>query len=414
MDEDLAWAGEHPDPVRLQALAGQLPAARDPACMAHLKRCASCRQTFESFRALDGSGSGNSNAASLEEVHGSTTLPVSAETSTIHSGKAFPFLQAGQSPDELGRLPGYRVLELLGAGGMGLVFLGEDLLLSRSVAIKLIKPEICDDPEVLQRFMKEARAAAQVDHPNIVPIHHVGEYNEAHFIVMPLLRGQPLDKLLEQQKSLPQDEALRIAQEIAAGLVAAHEHPLHFIHRDIKPKNVFVEQPSGNVRILDFGLARAAADARLTRTGATLGTPSYMSPEQASGKPVDHRSDLFSLGATLYRMAVGAPPFPGKRTEDVLINLLQCQPIPPDQANKAVSPDVSDYILKLMSRSPADRPASAREVMTRLQALRQAPAAPPRKVPPSAATRMMLLALGIGLFAVAIGWIIYLASGGVR
>ncbi|HEV3447860.1 MAG TPA: protein kinase, partial [Gemmataceae bacterium] len=218
------------------------------------------------------------------------------------------FLAPAQSPDELGRLGPYRVLNVLGAGGMGVVFRAEDPHLQRLVALKALLPGLAASGSAKQRFLREARAAAALKHDHVVTIHQVGEDRGVPYLAMEFLEGEPLDECLKREGKLPVAEVLRIGREMAEGLSAAHEHGL--IHRDIKPANVWLEGKKGRVKILDFGLARAATDeSHLTQSGAIMGTPAFMAPEQAQGKNVEPRSDLFSLGCVLYRMATGKAPF---------------------------------------------------------------------------------------------------------
>src|SRR5262245_5167376 len=196
---------------------------------------------------------------------------------------------------------------------MGVVFQGEDPKLGRQVAIKGMLPHLAGSKSSHERFLREARAAAALEHDHIVPIFHVDEDRGAPFIVMPFLKGEPLDRRLEAQGKLPIAEVLRIGRETAEGLAAAHEAGL--IHRDIKPANLWLEGDKARVKILDFGLARASADqSQLTQTGAIIGTPAFMAPEQATGEKVGPQSDLFSLGCVLYRLCTGNMPFRGKDT----------------------------------------------------------------------------------------------------
>src|SRR5207302_10527593 len=195
-----------------------------------------------------------------------------------------------------------RVLGQLGAGGMGIVLRAEDPGLKRLVALKVLRPEYAAQPAARVRFIREARAAAKVEHDHIVPIFQIAESNGTAFLAMPLLKGEALSTTLHRVGMLPVPDAVRIGREIAEGLAAAHAEGM--IHRDIKPGNVWLEGSRGRVRILDFGLARVTAEAgerdqTVTREGAVVGTPAYMSPEQARGFKVDHRTDLFSLGVVL-------------------------------------------------------------------------------------------------------------------
>ena len=220
--------------------------------------------------------------------------------------------------DEVGRLGGFRILRMLGEGGMGAVFLAEDELAGRCVALKVMRPEIAMRPTSRDRFKREAQAAAALSHDNIVPIWQVGEDNGCPFIAMPFLCGESLDARIKRTGSSSIGLTLKMAREVADGLSAAHAKAL--IHRDIKPGNIWVEgDPAAKEladqvkrhKILDFGLARSTeqTDDALTNTGTILGTPAYMAPEQAAGERVDARADLWSLGVMMYRMTAGRLPF---------------------------------------------------------------------------------------------------------
>jgi serine/threonine protein kinase/predicted RNA-binding Zn-ribbon protein involved in translation (DUF1610 family) len=296
-----------------------------------------------------------------------------------HDSSLTEFLAPPQADDELGRLGAFRILKILGHGGMGVVFLGEDARLSRKVAIKAMLPHLAQSKSSRQRFLREARAAAALEHDHIVPIFHVGEDRGAPYIVMPFLKGQPLDERLKDDKPLPLVDILRIGREVAEGLGAAHAMGL--IHRDIKPANIWLEDrppsPSGRgaggegrVKILDFGLARATSqDAGLTQQGAIVGTPAYMAPEQGRGDTVDHRCDLFSLGVVLYRLCTGQQPFHGKDTVSTLMAVAMNAPAAPIQLNNALSPELSDLVLKLLEKDIDKRVSSAAEVIQALQGM---------------------------------------------
>ncbi len=288
------------------------------------------------------------------------------------------FLGPPEGPDEIGRLGGYRVLRQLGAGGMGVVYLAEDVTLKRKIALKVLPPVAHADGSARERFFREARAAAALEHENIITIHQVGEDRGVVFLAMPLLKGVPLDQHLREygNKPLPATEVARIGREIAAGLTAAHDKGL--VHRDIKPANIWLEDMAGRgssvqpyrVKILDFGLARSARDsAALTQVGIIVGTPSYMSPEQARGPNVDARSDLFSLGCVLYEAATGQRPFPGSDAMAVLSSLAVDIPLPPAEINPEIPYELSDLILALLEKDPALRPRSARDVEEHLRNL---------------------------------------------
>jgi tetratricopeptide (TPR) repeat protein len=283
---------------------------------------------------------------------------------------SFPYLGPAREPGDLGTLGGYRVTRLLpdGAGGMGVVFHALDPSLDRPVALKVIRPELCGQPLSRHRFLREARAAAAVQHDHVVPIYQVGEDRGVPFIAMPLLKGETLAARLQRDGRLSVVETLRVAREVAAGLAAAHGHGL--VHRDIKPSNIWLEEPNGRVKILDFGLAREedAGDLELTRPGETLGTLPYMAPEQARGGPADRRSDLFSLGSVMYRACTGRMPFPGSDEVSIKASLLRDDPSPPRRIAADIPPDLDALILRLLCKDPLGRPQSAHEVAEALAA----------------------------------------------
>jgi serine/threonine protein kinase len=226
------------------------------------------------------------------------------------------FLAPPLKPDSLGRLGHYEVLEVVGRGGMGVVFRAFDDKLQRVVAIKALAPQLATSRAARQRFVREARAAAAVTQDNVVAIHAVEDAGPIPYLVMQLVSGLSLQEKLQRSGPLPLQETLRIGLHVAEGLAAAHRQGL--IHRDVKPANILLENGVERVKLTDFGLARAAADASLTRSGVVAGTPQYMSPEQAQGEPVDFRSDLFSLGSVLYAMCTGRAPFRGPTALSVL------------------------------------------------------------------------------------------------
>jgi WD40 repeat protein/serine/threonine protein kinase len=290
-----------------------------------------------------------------------------ARPKTGHPPELTEFLAPPQSKDEIGRLGTYRVLQILGAGGMGVVYKAEDPGLQRLVALKAMLPSLGATPTARERFLREARAAAGIKHDHIVTIFQVGEDRGVPFLAMEFLEGEPLDSRLKAVPRLPIGDVLRIGREIAAGLAAAHRRGL--VHRDIKPANVWLDADSGRVKILDFGLARGAEDTQLTQQGAIVGTPAYMAPEQARGETVDPRCDLFSLGCVLYRLCTGQQPFKGKDTISTLMAIATEQPRPPSALNAEVPADLSDLILRLLAKRPADRPASAQVVVDALTAI---------------------------------------------
>jgi serine/threonine protein kinase len=268
----------------------------------------------------------------------------------------------------LGRLGPYRVLKVLGSGGMGVVYHAEDIALQRPVALKALLPSLLDNVSARERFLREARSAAAIKHDHIVSIYQVGEDRSIPFLAMEFLEGRSLDERLEKGPPLSLDEVLRFGLETADGLAAAHQRGL--IHRDIKPANLWLESPRDRIKILDFGLARAVSEtARLTQQGTIVGTPAYMSPEQARAEKVDARTDLFSLGCVLYRMATGQSAFTTTNVYATLQSVCHEVPPVPTQLVPDLPPELSDLIQALLAKDPADRPDSAQEVGDRLRAL---------------------------------------------
>jgi serine/threonine protein kinase len=286
----------------------------------------------------------------------------------------YPFLAPPEAPGELGRLGGYRVLRVLGEGGMGVVFEAEEQRPLRRVALKVMQPELARDEQARRRFLREGQAAASVEHERVVPVFRVDEAGGVPFLVMPLLAGESLAGRLKRESRLPPAEVLRVGREAAEGLAAAHHQGL--VHRDVKPGNIWLRQPGGSVVLLDFGLARPWRGPGLTAPREVLGTLSYMSPEQAAGGPVDSRSDLFSLGCVLYRLCTGKLPFPGagvlESTEAEALGRLR----PPAEVEASVPAALSELVMRLLAWNPADRPASAEAVAQRLRELEGIPVVP--------------------------------------
>jgi WD40 repeat protein len=325
--------------------------------------------------------------------------------------EVYQVLAPAGGPDELGRLGAYRILKVLGSGGMGVVFQAEDPDLQRQVALKALRPALAAAENPRQRFLREARATAAIEHEHIVPIYQIGEDRGVPFLVMQLLRGESLADRLKRERRLAPAEVLRIGGEMAEGLAAAHERGL--IHRDIKPANVWLAGPHGRVKLLDFGLVRVAeGDAQLTAEGVVAGTPAYMAPEQAEGQAVDARSDLFSLGCVLYRACTGAAPFPGHNRMAVLASLARHQPLPPRQLNAEIPEGLSDLVMQLLAKDPAGRPPSARAVAEALEGLPLAPAAvvaPPAVAVPATGPRQRRPALAVAAAVLLAGVLVWAA-----
>ncbi len=306
-------------------LEGRLDADELPAFEQHREDCPACRECLES-RAADadcwsdarddlprdcaatrGVDFDGRSTPSRGEILRNRELLADAVDVDALLAMVKPYLAPTDDPRMLGRVGTYEVMGIVGAGGNGIVLKGFDAALNRAVAIKLMSPRLADSGTARRRFSREAQAAASVVHDNVMAIHAVSETIGLPYLVMPYVRGPSLERRLRNTGPLAVPEVLRIGMQVAAGLAAAHAQGL--VHRDIKPANILLEEGVERVKITDFGLARAADDASLTRSGVIAGTPQYMSPEQARGEAVDHRTDLFSLGSVLYASCTGRSPF---------------------------------------------------------------------------------------------------------
>ena len=307
----------------------------------------------------------NLRAGSAAPAEEGTRL-LTADLRPLPPPPPFPFLFPPVEGHEIGRLGNYRVLRLLGQGGMGFVFQAEDIGLRRAVALKVMKPDLDPDDPGGERFLREARLMASVKHEHVVTVFQVGQEGKVPYLAMELLQGKSLDQWMKRAGQVGVTAVSRLGRQIAAGLAAIHGHCL--IHRDVKPANIWLEAPKGRVKILDFGLARVAGDApHLTQTGMIVGTPSYMSPEQARGETLDARSDLFSLGCVLYELSCGVRPFQAPTTMAQLTALAVQDPRPVHDLRPDVPEELSDLIHQLLAKDAAERPPSAEAVAARLQ-----------------------------------------------
>jgi serine/threonine-protein kinase len=324
----------------------------------HLEDCEECRRALDDLVSSDDC---------LVAVRGSLDDedPTGLYDVAPGAAESLDFLSPSDWPDSLGRLGTYEVKGVLGRGGMGVVLKAFDPALNRNVAIKVLSASLATCGAARRRFLREARAAAAVVHEHVVDVFAVVESAGLPFLVMEYVPGRSLQDRLDKTGPLALPELLRIGTQTACGLAAAHAQGL--VHRDVKPANILLENGVERVRLTDFGLARAVADAGLTHSGVVAGTPHYMAPEQAGGETVDHRADLFSLGSTLYAMCAGHPPFRAESPLAVLRRVCDDQPRPVREINPEVPTWLEAIIARLMAKDPADRYQTATEVALLLE-----------------------------------------------
>jgi serine/threonine protein kinase len=310
------------------------------------------------------------------------------------------------------RLGPYEILSTLGVGGMGEVYEAEDTRLKRRVALKVLQPAIASDPVRRARFEKEARAVASLNHPNIVTIHSVEEYDDTRFLTMEIVDGRTIDRLVPPA-GLPLEQLLTYAIPLVEAVGAAHAR--HIVHRDLKPGNVMVTG-DGRVKVLDFGLAKlldppvldgslqTVTAAPATMAGQIVGTAAYMSPEQAEGRPVDYRSDIFSIGVLLYEMATGLRPFRGDTGISILSSIIKDEPKPMTRLRPGASRDLERIVSQCLAKDPAKRPSSASELRTRLASLIEAPVPRSRRLRGGAILAVAVLLLGLAAAYVGPTW----------
>lgn len=274
------------------------------------------------------------------------------------------------------KIPGYRILGKLGAGAMATVFKANQLSLDRTVAIKVLPRKFSDNPQFIERFYAEGRAAASLNHPNIVQAFDVGKAGEFHYFVMEYVDGRTVYDDIAKQKRFNERDAIEVVMQVAEALLHAHEKGL--IHRDVKPKNVMITK-DGVVKLADMGLARAVSDkeAAEAEAGKAFGTPYYISPEQIRGeRQIGPPADIYSLGATFYHMVTGAVPFEGKNPSAVMHKHLKAELVPPDHVNPKLSAGVSEIIEMMMAKDPRRRYQSCKDVLIDLRAVHKGEAPP--------------------------------------
>ena len=290
----------------------------------------------------------------------------------------------------------YELSHLVARGGMAEVYRARDQLLDRPVALKVLFPELSVDRSFVERFRREAQAAANLSHPNIVPVFDWGEDSGTYFIVMEFVDGRALSSILRTAGPLHPDRAAEIAADVAGALSYAHRHGV--VHRDVKPGNVLITE-EGTIKVTDFGIARAVnTEESVTQTGAVMGTATYFSPEQAEGMGVDSRSDIYSLGVVLFEMVTGRPPFLGDTPVAVASKHVREHPPAPREVNPGVPPDLEAIILKCLAKSPDHRYATGDDLRIDLLRFREGRAvgatSPPTGQHPSVGATQAVRGLG--------------------
>jgi serine/threonine protein kinase/formylglycine-generating enzyme required for sulfatase activity len=364
------------DPQERQAFLAEV-CGTDAALRAQVERLLTAGEGADSFLEHPPVGMGST---SDDAPHHRDTVGYDERSGSL------PFLEACNKPDRIGKLGVYEIIEVVGQGGMGSVLRALDTKLSRVVAVKVMAPELAANPTAVKRFLREAQSAAAVVHDHVVTIHAVDDQSRPPYLVMEFIQGQTLQQKIDREGSLPLKQILRIGSQMAAGLAAAHKTGL--IHRDVKPANILLENGVQRVKITDFGLARAADDVEMTKTGMIAGTPQYMSPEQAHGQSIDTRSDLFSLGSVLYTMCTGRPPFRADSTMATLRRVCDATPRPIREINAEIPDWLCTTIDKLLAKRPEDRFQTATEVndlLSQFLAHLQQPSTMPLPVLPSLA-----------------------------
>lgn len=401
--------GDCLSPEMLEAFHfGRLPESVLEEVASHLETCPRCES-------LAGRFDKNVDSVLLAIRSPASEPPAAPEppkgTTEVDPSQAYPFLRPPQSTEEIGRLGNFRVRKLLGSGGMGYVFDAEDLLLQRPVALKVMKPDLAADADAWQRFVREAQLTASIQHRHLATVFETGQENAVLFLAMERLQGESLATRLERTPRLEVAELLRIGREIAVALCVIHRRGL--IHRDIKPDNIWLEAPGANVKVLDLGVARYVNERhRLTRRGMVMGTPAYMSPEQARGQDLDARSDLFALGALLYRAASGQDPFSAGSAMGVMAAVAMATPRPLQELAATIPPRLAQLINRLLAKDVRARPSTADAVVRELEEIEaeltrgpepRASAKPSRRPRRVASTVGLMVAAALVLGG-AIGW----------
>lgn len=282
----------------------------------------------------------------------------------------------------------YKVLSRIGSGGMADVYLAEDGLLGRRVALKLLHQRFASDQEFVERFRREASSAAGLSHPNVVAVFDRGEWDGTYYIAMEYLPGRSLKSVVREHGPLAPQDAIDIVMQIVLALRFAHKRGI--IHRDIKPHNVILDE-EGRAKVTDFGIARAGAS-DMTLTGSIMGTAQYLSPEQAQGHAVTEASDVYAVGVVLYELLTGSVPFDGESAVTIAMQQVTAEPVPPSQRNPAVGPALDAVVMRALAKNPAERYTTADDLLAALQQAREGvvPAAAPNGAPATATTALLV------------------------
>ncbi|RJQ53266.1 MAG: Stk1 family PASTA domain-containing Ser/Thr kinase [Actinobacteria bacterium] len=262
----------------------------------------------------------------------------------------------------------YQVTEKIGGGGMAEVYKAADSVLGRTVAVKVLHPQFARDENFVARFRQEAQAAANLSHPNIVNIYDWGQQDSTYYIIMEFVEGKNLKEIINAQGPLSPKKTMDVTKQVASALDFAHRR--NVIHRDIKPHNIIIT-PQGEVKVMDFGIARAGADTSLTQTGSILGTAQYISPEQAQGRAVGAGTDIYSLGVVMYEMLTGDPPFTGENPVSVAVKQVNDEPVAPTRINPAIPRELEAIVLRAMAKRPEDRYPTAEDMREDIERLEE-------------------------------------------
>ena len=331
------------------------------AVAAHVDACPACREKW----GLDQQSQVLHDSAKALRPNGSVKEAVLSKLGGEDQAPAAP--EAKDAAQEPKRLGGFELLGRLGKGGMGTVLKARQVSIDRLVALKILPKRLAENKAFVQRFIREARSAARLRHPNIVAAYDVGFVDGYYFFAMEFVDGETLADILRREGRLEPNRVLHILKQVTSALAAAHEAGI--VHRDIKPSNIMLDK-KGEVRVTDFGLAkRTEGDVDVTQVGQALGTPLYLAPEVASGEPADARSDLYSLGATFYHLLAGRPPFEGKTAPQLIIKHVNEAPLPLCGVAPGIDPRFPAIIDRLLSKRPADRYASAQALLDELDSL---------------------------------------------